>query len=289
MRAPLPILSKLEDAVTGQAGASIPRQLGPFKPVELIERGGSFRNSGRGFQEWPEARNDVADKLTQLMERWKDSISLTNRRLDERFLAREIHIAIRFRVANTGEEWFVCADRYAEPGKDNVVSNWQDETVLVGIVEFVEQPERAVPVSVRFERIDSFYRLPLHTLYLSSSPVGFITVRAMRNRKLDHFPRLRPTLSLVDPNHDEVVSQMIEGTSQVMNCIPDESRDFGVIDDERAEMKEWISGFLISLAPNALSLKHTGVQKEIFQFSDVLIGPFNFYVDQAQSVVGRPW
>ncbi len=257
------------------------------RPIESLEffHGGELRGRDIGtVQEGPEARNDVADKLTQLMERWKDSISLTNRRLDERFLTGEIHLIIRFWIADTGEEWFVCAERYA--ADNNVFSNRQNEAVFVGIVELVQQPERFVPTLVRFERVDSFYRFPLHTLYLSSSPLGFITDRAMRDRKLDHFPRLSSNLPLVGADHDKVKSQMVECAPEVMDSIADDRGNVGLVDIERAKMKEWISGFHIRVTPNSLSVKHAGAQNEIFQFSDMLIGPFNFYADQADSVVG---
>jgi hypothetical protein len=85
----------IDGAVTGQAPL-VPGHFRPLETLELFEGGEFLRSSDGTLQERSETRNDVADKLTQLMERWKDSIGLTNRRLD---------VIIRFRVADSGEEW----------------------------------------------------------------------------------------------------------------------------------------------------------------------------------------
>src|ERR1035441_5771840 len=131
------------------------------------------------LQEREEPRNDVAHKMGQLMERWEQSVSQTNRRFGERFLAGEIQVLIVFRVVETSEVWFVCLERYSPD--NHILADGQNETVLIGIVESAEQPERFIPALVRLERINSLYRFPSRTLYASSLS-GFITLRGRKYR-----------------------------------------------------------------------------------------------------------
>ena len=133
----------------------------------------------------PETSDDVADKLSKLMERWEQRITPVNRRFDERFLAGVIHVLIVFRDVETGEVWFVCLERHTP--QDHIPSREKDEAVLVGIVEFVEQPQRLVATLVWLQRIDGLNSLPRHTLYASSLSV-FITIGGMRHRELNVIP-----------------------------------------------------------------------------------------------------
>src|ERR1019366_1288061 len=148
---------------------------GKIKKAEALKlvKGGESLGS-RSLQERPESRNDVADKMRQLMKRWEQCISPTNRRFGERFLAGEIHILIVFRVVETGEVWFVCLERNSSD--NHILADGQDETVLIGVVQSSEQPESLTPALVWFERIDGLYRFLPRTLYASSLS-GFITLK----------------------------------------------------------------------------------------------------------------
>src|SRR5450755_2275255 len=90
------------------------------------------------FQERAESRNNVADQLGQLMKRWEQRITLSNRRIGERWLAREIHVLFLLQSVKTGKEWVVGLER--DSVHDEVVADRKDETVLIGVVELVEQP-----------------------------------------------------------------------------------------------------------------------------------------------------
>ena len=69
-----------------------------IQAYEFFKEGEFFLSGDRTFQERAETRNDVADKLSKLMERWEQRIGPANRRFGERFLAGEIHILLVFRV-----------------------------------------------------------------------------------------------------------------------------------------------------------------------------------------------
>ena len=144
---------------------SIVGELGPVESIELIKSGNLFAGGDVILQEREKPRNNVADKMRQLMESWEQSISPTNRRFGERFVAGEIHILIVFRVVETGEIWFVCLERNST--NDNVLADRQDETMLISVVESAEKPKSLISTLVWFERINGLNRLPPRTLYAS--------------------------------------------------------------------------------------------------------------------------
>lgn len=176
--------------------------------LKLVKGGESL--GSRSLQERPESRNDVADKMRQLMKRWEQCISPTNRRFGERFLAGEIHILIVFRVVETGEVWFVCLERNSSD--NHILADGQDETVLIGVVQSSEQPESLTPALVWFERIDGLYRFPPRTLYASSLS-GFITLKGRKNRELNVFPFFRGSSAERNPNLNQVEGEMIQSAS----------------------------------------------------------------------------
>lgn len=234
------------------------------------------------FKKRAEARNDVADKLDQLMERWEQSISHTNRRLSERFLAGEIHVLIVFRDAETGEVWFVCLERNTTD--NHILADRQNEAVLVGIIQITKQPKSIIPILVRLESVDSLYRFPSRTLYASSLS-GFITIKGIRYRELNVCPRFGGRLTKTDSHMNEVKSQMIKGASEVMSYVSSDSRNLGRINVQWADIQKWLTSLGLVIEANQLKGCFTQRLDSRFQFIEVLLGPFNFYADQSQSVV----
>jgi len=241
-------------------------------------------NSCKLSEERSETRNDVADKLRQLMQRWEQSISPTNRRFNERFLAGEIHILLIFRDAETSEVWFVCLERYAP--NDHIVADGQNETVLIGIVQSPEQPESLIPALVRLERINGLNRFPPRTLYTSTLSV-FITIRGVGYRELNVFPFFGGSFAERNPNLNQMENEMIQGASQVMNHVSGDGRDFRRIDIQRADVQKWLASLRLRIEANQLKGCFAKRLDSRFQIIEVLLGPFNFYADQSQSVVGK--
>ena len=63
------------------------------------------------IQERSKILDDFLDNLNGTSERRKQSISLTNLRLADRFLNLEIHIILHLRIKSTGEQWGICIER----------------------------------------------------------------------------------------------------------------------------------------------------------------------------------
>lgn len=240
--------------------------------------------SGVVTQEGKKSRNDVADKMRQLMERWEQGISPTNRRFSDRFITGEIHILIIFRVVETGEVWFVCLERNTT--QDKVFSDGQDVTVLIGVVESAEKPEGFVPALVWFERINGLYRFPPRTLYASSLS-GFITLKGMRYRELNISPVFRGSFAECNPDLNQLESEVVQGTAQVVNHVTSDCRDFGRKDVQRAHIKEWLASLRLCIEANRLKGCFSKRQDGRFEIIEVLLGPFNFYANQSDSVVGK--
>src|ERR1035437_6400031 len=243
----MPTLSKLEDAVTGQAVSFVPGKLGPLQLIPLL---GSREGSGSGrvvLQEGEKPSNDVADKMTQLVERWEQRIRQTNRRFNERFLAGEIHILIIFRLVETNEVWFVCLE--SNSPDNHILSDRQNETVLIGIVESSEQPKCLASTFVRLEPINSLNRFPPRTLYASSLS-GFITLKGMEYRELNVFPFFGGSLAPRRPNYNQVESEMIESATQVVDHISRNGGNIGTVDIKGPEFKAWLSSLRIKIDSN---------------------------------------
>lgn len=235
------------------------------------------------IQQRVEPRNDVADKMSQLMERWEQSISPTNRRFDERFLAGEIHILILFRDAETDKVWFVNLERNASDNR--VLSDRKNEAVFVGVIKLTQQPERVVSALVRLERIDRLNSFPPRTLYASNLS-GFITLRGIKYRELNILPLLGSGFAKRDSDRDELECQVVQGASEIVNQVSGENWNIESVDMEWSGLKAWLTDTRLEIDANCLKGCLTQSDSSRFQIVEVLLGPFNFYADQADSVVG---
>jgi hypothetical protein len=270
--------------VTGQQkqsfifGESKPNVIEPADVIEDVRL-----RDGWAFQEGEKPRNDVADKMGELIERWEQRISPVNRRFGERFLAGEIHILIAFRDTETDKVWFVRLERNSP---DNLVfTDSKNKTVLVGVVQIPEQPERSVPVLVRLEPINRLYSLPPHTLYASSLS-GFISVWGVKYRELNVRKFFGSGLSKAQANHDQLEGKMVKSTAKIMNHIASDGGDVESVDVQGAAIKAWLSSLMIAVNANRLEGSFTNGQDGRFKLIEVLFGPFNFYSDESKSIVG---
>jgi hypothetical protein len=235
-------------------------------------------------QKLPEVRNDVADKLGKLMERWEQRITPGNRRFDERFLVGEIHILIVFRCAQTGEVRILHIE--SDSAHNSVLSRQNDEVVLVGVIQLPEQPERIVPVLVWLEPINRFHSLPPHTLYVSNLS-GFITLRGMEYRELNLRPVFGSGFSRCNASGDKLKSEMVKSASEIVDDISGNSGNVESVNMQRIDFEDWFSKLGLSLYADRLSGRFAQGQDDRFQIVEMLIGPFNFYADQSDSVVGK--
>jgi hypothetical protein len=85
---------------------------------------------------------------------------------------------------------------------------------------------------------------------------------------------------------NEMKRQMVKGASEVMGNIASDSGDLGRVDVQWADIQEWLASLRLMIEANQLKGCFAKRLSSRFQFIEVLIGPFNFYADQSESVVG---
>jgi hypothetical protein len=170
-------------------------------------------------------------------------------------------------------------------------TNGYQEAVLVDIVKLVESPETVVPSLVRFGPVDSVYGRLRHALYFSFTR-GFVLCGTIgvNNGKADLFALglAKDDALSITADVNEMPSEMIEGTSYVVDGLPGEQRDNG---DHRLGtgdimMRECVGKLRVWLDSNFIRIAIQEVADFPFQVLDVLVGPCGSYADERNSFVG---
>lgn len=71
-----------------------------------------------------------------------------------------------------------------------------------------------------------------------------------------------------------------------MDYVSCDGRDIRVIENQGSDFERWASSLRIKLHSNSLEVNFVRRQESTFQLIEMLIGPFNFYPNQSESVVG---
>jgi len=92
--------------------------------------------------------------------------------------------------------------------------------VLVDVVKCVKTPEQdrefSVPVSVRFETVDSFYSKRIDSLYFSSR-IGFVLGDSLRDGKLDFLEF--PVSEARSVNQGHLLCEVVQPSPEIVNDI----------------------------------------------------------------------
>jgi hypothetical protein len=258
--------------------------------------GGSVLN-----EQVTKAEDDGIDQIRQLTKRWENRLTLHNLRITERYLKGESRIIVVLRAPNllTDTEKF-CAiierpsilrglqqdallefrgqesrrETFGNVDHDSSMggSDNKEQTMFVGIVKFIEAPEFLSPAAVWVERADSVFSFLGHSLYFSFK-YGFVLCGSLGNGKPSN------TVSgLVPVGQDKVPSKMIEGSSEILQDVPNNSRE--VIGERRAfaKLKNQISSFRLVLSENWIWCGAPSEEEmdTPIELSDVMFGPFDF-------------
>jgi hypothetical protein len=255
--------------------------------------------------------NDALYKLRQLGQKWNGRPTLGNLRLSERYRVGEFEIIVHMqrRTVVPGHAQELCAvlsnrnasecrgwiglgsigkevsQCFPESGKlvEHGVSVSMDDTdkpapddvkeaVFVEIIQFVQNPERLEPVSVRLHRPDEVYCTRLHSLY-SSRELAFAFGRSIQKREA-----CMPTGGAATGD-DELPRQMVEAAPQIVS---------GVSGDHREGGRDWLlnphpvdefTGMRVLIAPEAVWVALAKDLDLRFKVADVVFGPFDFCPD----------
>jgi len=227
-----------------------------------------------------ELKDQVFNKLDELMQRWEHRITPRNLRFIDRFLDVQVHILLHLLVKNSSKIWVARLDKnlMESPGiidpicpSQKVVIDGEEHPVLIDVVKLMQSPERFVPTSVRFEAIDSFYRQRAHALYFSSL-VPIVSGNILKNRK----PGLLSRSSAISKN--ELVCEMVESGAEVVSniaCCP--NRISGQY--PKIRLLDTCAGCRINISQEHVLFKVPEFGKLGIEVTEVLLGPLNLYSD----------
>ena len=248
------------------------------------------------------------NELAHLVKKWNDRLTLQNLRLCERYLNNEIHIIVQLALTGTSGQAKLCdyvavfqyADCVTRSKVERLLPNGigpfdvravltqpftavsqsvhhdashrgsaNDEmSVLVDIIQLVDQPEGLAPSIIRLGSVDEFFRARIDSLYLSQK-LGFVFGRDIVNGELVRLARC----SAVGLN--ELPNQMIEGGPQVVNGIADDAgkivREFG----QDFDPKDCASRLRVLLGNDSVTVGFAKGDKSLLKIVDVMFGPFD--------------
>lgn len=238
------------------------------------------------LKKWPESGQETIDVPSKLIQRWSESLTLANRRFGERFLASELHILIRFTLEDSPEEWVACFEKETAPhvfaDKKVICGNGEEQAVLIDVIQLVQFPERRISAFVRLMPVDLFYRIwPEPTLYLSISEAGVIYF-TVANRKRKFFAG--QNVGAIDGS--KMPNEMVKRRPQVVDAVSGNGEQVGIRHRHRTDKWKALSSLRVVINADHMEIGALKGDSRILKVKEVFFGPFNFYADQSESVVG---
>jgi hypothetical protein len=167
-------------------------------------------------------------------------------------------------------------------------SDGKEGTVFVDVIKLVDSPERIVSAFVWFEPVDLFYRFRSHSLYFSSF-VGFVLGGSLRNGKFDlpefFIGKTRRT------HNGEMLCEVVKRRSEVVNHISSNGNDIegksrDALQIGRSVQERYGMGRDIKIDIANDYVRVFEGQNLGCQITQVLLGPFDLYANQNNSVDG---
>jgi len=248
-----------------------------------------------------EGIDNAADAIAELNHRFKKRLTLDNPRFVQRYLESELHFLVFFSIGEIDEKFAASFERaHIVGGSEESVQNGNispksffkhrygdgteinapdgrpngnNEAVLVDIVKSVEGPKViSIPTFVWFERANRIDSVLPHALYFSNK-AGFKLFGATRDGEACIVP-----VAFKPPGADQVqlLSEVIERTSEVMEDVTGDSRDIGGDGGDALDVINQLSRLRIALSSDFVGF---GIEKDAecrLKVSDVFFGPFNF-------------
>jgi len=210
----------------------------------------------------------------------------TNFRLIESYINHELNILIEFRTGD-GEElianlqnapifgWKPSADGLvttADQESNICVSCGEQQTVLVDVVESVQNPKRSIPSRIGLHLVDSFSSHLVHTAYLSSRSVFGIEILgfSVEDREASVFAENST------PGFYKFPCQVIQRTPKILQRIPCDSGELGIDRCHVCDVKRAVASLKITLDAQGVRVGFTERTPKGFVIANVLLGPFAF-------------
>jgi hypothetical protein len=255
-----------------------------------------------------EQHDSVADQIREMLERFKNRLTLDNPRLVERYIKGELHLLIQL-IIGSSDEKFVAILQRAQPvcwgKKDGGIAHEirkpprhifghqapnidalkrstyrEQQSVLVDTVQLIEDPEvTSCPSVVWFEAIDCVYGVLPQALYFSRRQ-GFV----LRGARIDG----EMEIAACGPrrNREQLLDQMIEGGPEILDDIARNRREVQGNRLSPADVIDWLASLRIALGRDFIWIGAAKRSDLTMQVSDVLFGPFDFYLNQREPFIG---
>jgi len=269
------------------------------------------KRGDKSSEEWPKTQDEAVDQIRHVLERFDNRFTLNDPRLAERYIEAEIHLLVHFTVRPVDEEFVAYFERAEFVGGVQVNRREQlkclgqragecvlhhlgqvdamkcrthgnQKTMLIDTIKLVETPERVVPSTVWFGSVDSIYCVLPYSLYYSIAK-GWVTRGVPGNGVTD---TSRIGWGTTDSENDELVSQVVQGTPEILEGI---ARDCGDDDRNRLEIGDVINQLSRLRIALGGDLIWPGIMEDSdcrLNITDVLLGPFDFRPNQRKTFIG---
>lgn len=189
----------------------------------------------RSDQEWQEIGNQVIDNIKHSRERFDQRLTIEPPRLSHDYLERKLRLLLRFKIAEDGNDIFALfyhkplGERNGVPSLEGKLmaheARSEQQMMFVSNVETrgLSTEYRSLPCKLL--QFDSSDHLRPHTRYFSLTELRYVILRlkALSFGVVDG--KSGVTVGRVVASLDQLPSQMIECTSEVMDSIPCNGQD----------------------------------------------------------------
>lgn len=256
-----------------------------------------------------ESGNDALNKCRELMNLFEQRLRLDDLRLAQRYVESKLHVLVKFRIRGIDEEFIArfqreenvrwpeeginggelqAVERVAwvsgvntsehlagmRPDIDASIPgpNREQQTVLLDVVQLVQNPEAVIPSLVGFNRVDCIECLLPRTLHFSLL-FGFIFLGAIENRKVYPVGFRRTVLRFAT---DDLVGKMVEGAPKIVNCIPGEQGQRLGSGFSPKDIIDRLARVRIALDSDFIGVRVEEGPDTAIEITDVIFGPFDF-------------
>ena len=261
-----------------------------------------------------EARNDPADQIGQMLDRFQQRLTVDNPRLAERYVKAEIHLLVHFSIRGVDEQLVAYLQRAEIIGGPNK-KGWQagmqatahlpyrradmgsqvqalkaggnsdKQSMLVDVVKFVENPEIvSLPSFVWFDTVERVYGVLPQSLYFSLR-TGFVMVGIGVPVDVERGVLALAGETAAGADRQEVLVQVIERGSEVVSYVSSDDGDAQGDGIGAVDIVDQLARLRIALGSDFIWL---GVEEGAgcaIQVSDVFFGPFNFRPDEREPFI----
>ncbi len=151
----------------------------------------------------------------------------------------------------------------------NVVSDGEQQPVLINVVQSMQEPQLFIPTLVRLEPIDFLQSEVVNTTYFScSSTLGVgVVLSAIENGEAG----LSGDIGFRFAHHSQ--REVIQGASEILQSVPGYERGFDRYRSDVSNEVRNITGLWVALDTNSAWVGFPTGSPEGFEVADVLIGP----------------